>query len=206
MSKARSAVAALSLQPMARRIRMRRARLTQAETRDDQEAEPEGQRKAEAELDPRDRRRLAGDGEPAQPDEGVEAQVAGVVGQVGRVDSDHRAERIGLLRPSIVATSAGAAGRLARRVKQGLSGAMVRQGVRLKQDCNRLVRNFNLNVTVEGDGPASRCVARTQAPGLWGCRMNLAYYWYEAAHRMLTPGPRGRRCHEASSSKIPTIR
>jgi hypothetical protein len=87
MSKARSAVAMLSLSRWLAGYWMRRRRLTQ--TADDQEAEGEGEGKAEAEAHPGDRRRLTCDGEPAQANESVEAQMPGVVGQALLVDFGH---------------------------------------------------------------------------------------------------------------------
>ncbi len=110
-------------QAMARRKADAQGEIDPGRERDDEEAEPERQRKAEAELDEGDRRRLAGDGEPAQPDEGVEPQAAGVVRQIGGRSVRHRAQRIGLLRPP--SNSAGAAG--ARRRVKKVTGAKVRR-------------------------------------------------------------------------------
>ena len=64
---------------------MRRTRLTSADSADQPEAGPERQRKAEHEIDDDDRRRLADDGKPAEPDQRVEAERAGAgAGDWGR--------------------------------------------------------------------------------------------------------------------------
>jgi hypothetical protein len=76
-------------EPVARRILDAQEQVDPDRGADGQEAQAEGERKAEAEAHPGDRRRLACDGEPAQANEGVEAQMPGVVGQALLVDFGH---------------------------------------------------------------------------------------------------------------------
>jgi hypothetical protein len=81
-------------QPVARREADPQGEIDPGRHGDHQDRQPEWQRKAEAELDHGDRRRLAGHREPAQPDQGVEPQAPGVPGEIGRRHVHHGA-RIG---------------------------------------------------------------------------------------------------------------
>ncbi len=76
-------------QPVACRILDAQEQVDPDRDADHQEAEGEGKGKSEAEADPGHGRRLAHDGEPAQADERVEAQVPGVMRQALLVDLGH---------------------------------------------------------------------------------------------------------------------
>ncbi|BAQ48319.1 hypothetical protein Maq22A_c27440 [Methylobacterium aquaticum] len=77
-------------EPMARRVADAQRQVEPGRGRDDEEAPAERQGQAEAEMGAGHRGTLARHGEPAQPHQGVEAQVAGVPHGIGLRGVEHR--------------------------------------------------------------------------------------------------------------------